>query len=181
MSHEPEPGIGSRVKHPEFGEGVIINVTPKTYIVVFMNRGRIEVARNYKDMEITDAVDHPGDLVSMADVERIFQNIIKRYSDIQETVPMGTKWTGGKMSLQPANIAHKPKEIPIDSFFNKIILLRDRIRVLEQRINSHDKLTDEDKINLQQYITRIYGSLTTFNILFRDDKDYFVGEKTSKE
>jgi uncharacterized radical SAM superfamily protein len=71
----------------------------------------------------------------------------------------------------------QPKEVPIDNFFNKIIMLRDRLRVLEQRINAHEVLSDEEKINLQQYITRIYGSLTTFNVLFRNDEDHFVGER----
>jgi hypothetical protein len=172
-----ELGIGSRVKHPEFGEGVIINIKPKTYLVVFMQRGRIEVAKSYVNLEILDAVEPDDDLVSLADVERIFTNIIKKYSDLQETVPMGTRWTGGKLIFQPANQGLKPKEIPIDAWFNKVVMLRDRLRVLEQRINAHETLGDEDKINLQQYITRIYGSLTTFNVLFRDDKDHFVGEK----
>ena len=172
-----ELGIGSRVKHPEFGEGVVINIKPKTYLVVFMQRGRIEVAKSYVNLEILEAVEPESDLVSLADVERIVTNIIKKYSDLQETVPMGSRWTGGKMVLQPANSAHKPKEIPIDALFNKIVMLRDRLRVLEQRINAHEILKDEEKLNLQQYITRIYGSLTTFNVLFRDDKDHFVGEK----
>lgn len=170
-------GIGSRVRHPEFGEGVVINIKPKTYLVVFMQRGRIEVAKSYTNLEIIDAVEPETDLVSLMDVERIFTNIIKRYSDLQETVPMGARWSGGKMILQPANTGLKPKEIPIDAFFNKIIMLRDRLRVMEQRINANDKLTDEEKINLQQYLTRIYGSLTTFNVLFRDDEHHFVGEK----
>lgn len=178
---EQELGIGSRIKHPEFGTGVIINIKPRTYIVVFTERGRIEVAKSYQNIEIIDAVEPADDPVSMAEIERIFTQIIKRYSDIHETVPMGNKWAGGKLILQPAGTSHKPKEIPIDIFFNKIIMLRDRLRVMEQRINAHDKLTEEDKVNLQQYLTRIYGSLTTFNILFKEDEHHFVGEKGSKE
>ena len=81
------------------------------------------------------------------------------------------------MILQPANPGLSGKEIPIDVFFNKIIMLRDRLRVMEQRINANDKLSEEEKINLQQYLTRIYGSLTTFNVLFKNDSDHFVGEK----
>ncbi|MFZ1255152.1 MAG: hypothetical protein WAR77_02315, partial [Saprospiraceae bacterium] len=73
-------------------------------------------------------------------------------------------------------IGLKEKEIPIEKFFHKIVMLRDRLRVMEQRINSSN-LTDEEKINLQQYITRIYGSLTTFNVLFRHKEHQFVGEK----
>lgn len=178
---DQELGIGSRVRHPEFGDGVIINIKPKTYLIVFLTRGRIEVAKSYVNLEVLDAVEPETDLISLSDVERIVTNIIKRHSDLQETVPMGSKWSGGKMMLQPANLGLKPKEIPIDTFFNKIVMLRDRLRVLEQRVNAHDKLSEEDKINLQQYITRIYGSLTTFNVLFRDEKDHFVGEKGSKE
>lgn len=176
---DQEVGIGSRVRHPEFGEGVVINIKPKTYLVVFMQRGKIEVSKSYTNLEITDLVEPETDLVSLKDVEKIFTSIIKRYSDLQETVPMGAKWLGGKMILQPASPTLKPKEVPIDAFFHKITMLRDRLRVLEQRINSNDKLAEEEKINLQQYITRIYGSLTTFNVLFRDDADHFVGEKSS--
>ena len=94
---------------------------------------------------------------------------------------MGNRWLGGKIVLQPGDVSMKPKEIPIDVFFNKIIMLRDRLRVMEQRINAHDKLSEEDKINLQQYLTRIYGSLTTFNVMFKNNEDHFVGEKGSKD
>ena len=83
------------------------------------------------------------------------------------------------MELKPADDALKSKEIPIETFFHKIVMLRDRLRVLEQNINSHGKLSDEDKVNLQQYITRCYGSLTTFNVLFSRKEDGFVGEKKS--
>jgi hypothetical protein len=84
------------------------------------------------------------------------------------------------MLLQPADKSLKPKEIPIEDFFHKIVMLRDRVRVMEQQINAHKILSDEDKVNLQQYITRIYGTLTTFNVLFKKKEQWFVGEKGSK-
>ncbi len=174
-------GIGSRLHHPEFGDGVVINVKTKTYTVVFFQRGQIEISKTYNALELIEAVEPDTDLVSMADIERSLINIIKKYSDIQETVPMGNRWLGGKIIMQPGDTGMKPKEVPIDVFFNKIIMLRDRLRVMEQRINAHDKLTEEDKVNLQQYLTRIYGSLTTFNVLFKNNEDHFIGEKGSRE
>jgi len=87
---------------------------------------------------------------------------------------LAPKWDGGKIILQPANDS-QAKDIPIDVFFRKIVGIRDSLRVLEQKINTHPQMTMEDKANFQAYITKCYGSLTTFNVLFRDDKDKFVG------
>ena len=93
-------------------------------------------------------------------------------------MPLGDKWDGGTLILKPQDSDLKPKEMTIDSFFHKIVMVRDRLRVMEQRINS-SKLSDEEKVNLQQYITRIYGSLTSFNVLFKYKEDNFKGESKS--
>ncbi len=172
-----ELGIGSRVKHPQYGEGVVINVKAGMYTVTFMEYGRKDISREQNALEVIEAIESPDDMISSADVERSLMQILRRWSDIQEEVSLGQKWTGGKMILQPADHHMQSKEIPIEAFFHKIVMLRDRLRVLEQRINAHDKLTDEDKVNMQQYITRIYGSLTTFNVLFKYPHDQFTGEK----
>ena len=100
-----------------------------------------------------------------------------RGDDRIEAVEMGDRWDGGSLILQPADRDLKTKDLPIESFFHKIVMTRDRLRVLEAKLNANDKLTDANKVELQQYITRIYGSLTTFNVLFRYKEDGFVGEK----
>ncbi|MGB0510650.1 MAG: hypothetical protein ACPGGB_06980 [Flavobacteriales bacterium] len=105
------------------------------------------------------------------------ENVFDQYLESPDPVDLGDKWEGGTMELRPGDDDLKSKEIPIETFFHKIVMLRDRLRVLEQNINSHKVLTDEDKVNLQQYITRCYGSLTTFNVLFDRKEDWFVGEK----
>lgn len=177
MSSVKVLGIGSRVKHPAFGDGVVIKLYAVAYDVCFMLYGIKQVGKDYDKWEIVEAI-APDEAVSFSEAERSLMKILRQFSDISEEVPLGSKWVDGKFILQPGDPALKPQELPIDVFFNKIIMVRDRLRVIEQRINSHDKLDNEDKINLQQYITRIYGSLTTFNTLFRDKEHNFVGERS---
>jgi hypothetical protein len=93
-------------------------------------------------------------------------------------VPLAPKWEGGMVVLKPRDAALQPKEIPLDQLFHKIVLIRDRLRVLEQKINGNEKLTAVEKVDLQQYVTKCYGTLTTFNVLFREERDRFVGEKS---
>lgn len=92
-------------------------------------------------------------------------------------VRLAPKWEGGTVVLKPGDAQMQPKEIPLDALFHKVVMIRDRLRVLEQKINAHDKLSDAEKVDMQQYVTRCYGSLTTFNVLFQDERDRFVGEK----
>lgn len=168
-------GIGSRIKHPEFGLGVVTNVTSKLYWVTFIETGLETIAVD-SEFEIIEAVEDEVDSVSFYEVERTLKNLLQKWSDISQVVPIADKWKGGKIVLEPGTPTSN-KEIPIDTFFHKIVMVRDRVRVMEQKINS-SKLEELDKIELQQYITRIYGSLTTFNVLFKSTNDYFVGEKT---
>ena len=112
--------------------------------------------------------------LTLAEVEEVLNAVLEKHNAIEYKVPLGERWENGTLILQPGNNAQS-KEMPIETFFHKIVMVRDRLRVLEQNINSHKKLTDEEKVDLQQYITRIYGSLTSFNILFKEKEDYFVG------
>ena len=170
-----ELGIGSRVKHKEYGAGVVIQIKPLSYIITFIDFGNREITKNYDGLEIMDLLESPDDLVSFETVEMILTKILKKYTDTQELVQIADKWTGGTMILKPSNPDLKPYELPITNIFNKIIMIRDRLRVMEQKINSSN-LSDEEKITLQQYITRSYGSLTSFNVLFKNQVDKFVGE-----
>jgi hypothetical protein len=89
---------------------------------------------------------------------------------------IGNRWEGGEVILKPGREGTQEKRIPLDVFFKKIVMVRDKLRVLEQRINAHDQLAASEKLQLQQYITQCYGTLTTFNVLFADKRDQFIGQ-----
>ena len=172
------PGIGSRVEHPDFGKGVIIQVYSDSFEITFMDFGVKTVSRDFESLLVLDHHGSETDLLSYEKVERVFRKLLISMTDIQQPVHLGDKWTGGKLILRPGNSGLVDKEMPIDAFFHKIVMVRDRLRVMEQRINAAKGLNDEEKVGLQQYITRIYGSLTSFNVLFVDKNDHFVGEKS---
>jgi hypothetical protein len=171
--------VGTIIDHERYGQGVVAKVNFTDYEIYFERSGKISILKTNTDYKIVEQAedkqqDETGQ-ISFEDVENALTVILEKYNALTEDVPLGDRWTGGKIILQPANATMQNKEIPIETFFHKIVMLRDRLRVLEQNINSHSKLNDEDKINLQQYITRIYGSLTTFNVLFKEKTDNFVG------
>ena len=170
-------GIGTRLQHTQFGPGVVVGVRYATYLISFINHGVKEIDKTDTNLDEIIPENITVEVETVSEVEKSLLKILRQWSDASEIVPLGERWIGGTMILQPADKSLKPKEIPVDDFFHKIVMLRDRLRVLEQNINSHKKLNEEEKVNLQQYITRCYGSLTTFNVLFKDKEDWFVGEK----
>ena len=169
-------GIGSRINHAEHGMGVVTNVTSKHYWVTFIENGLETIDLNC-EFEVIEACEDEVDTISFYELETTLKNMLKQWSDISEIIPIGDRWKGGKLILEPKDTKLASKEIPIDTFFHKIVMVRDRIRVMEQKINS-SSLDDQDKVDIQQYITRIYGSLTTFNILFKINEHQFSGEKS---
>jgi len=174
-------GIGTRLQHTHYGPGVIVGVRYASYLISFIHHGVKEIDKTDEHLDEIIAENVTVEVETASEVERSLLKILRQWSDITELVPIGDKWHGGTMLLQTADKSLKPKEIPIDDFFHKIVMLRDRLRVLEQNINSHKKLTDEEKVSIQQYITRCYGSLTTFNVLFKNKEDWFVGDKGAKD
>lgn len=172
-------GIGSRIDHPEFGKGVVTNVTSTMYWVTFIEKGLETIAID-AEFEVIEAAEDEVDSVSFYEVEASLIQILKKWSDTSEVVPLADKYRGGKMILQPEDVSLSNKEIPINTFFHKIVMLRDRLRVMEQKINSSKNLDDQEKVDLQQYITRCYGSLTTFNVLFKNSSQNFKGDSSKK-
>ena len=174
-------GIGTRLQHTQFGPGVIVGLRYATYLISFIHHGIKEIDKNDEKLEEIIPENVSEEIETHSEVERSLLKILRLWNGVGEPVALGDRWQGGTLLLQPAARDLKPKEIPIEDFFHKIVMLRDRLRVLEQQVNAHKKLSDEDKVNLQQYITRCYGSLTTFNVLFKNKEHWFVGEKGKED
>src|ERR1700742_2953517 len=168
-------GIGTRLQHTQFGPGVIVGVRYAVYLISFIHHGIKEIDKTDTHLDEIIPENVTEEVETHSETEKALLGILRLWGGLTETVPLGDKWRGGMMVLQSGDKSIKPKEVPIDVFFHKIVMARDRLRVLEQQINGHKSLSEEDKINLQQYITRIYGSFTTFNVLFRDKEEGFVG------
>jgi hypothetical protein len=175
-----ELSVGTRVEHPRYGEGIISKDKLTAWEIFFEKGGKIEMTKRNTDLSVIEKREDitPRKGLTISEIENVIKYVLDQYGALNEPVPLGEKCLGGEMLLQPANPELKPKIIPVEVFFHKIVMLRDRLRVLEQNINSHKVLTDEEKVDLQQYITRIYGSLTTFNVLFAEKEHYFVGAKS---
>jgi hypothetical protein len=171
--------VGMAVKHPGYGDGVVKTIGEHTAEILFPD-GRKTVEPESSELQPAEAqIAITGlDLSLRGFVEQVVGRVI---SDLglekpdAEVDKLALRWHRGKLVLHPSDPALQTKEVPLEVFFHKIVMMRNNFRVLEQKINANDKLTDAEKVELQQYVTRCYGSLTTFNLLFRNKEDQFGG------
>jgi len=158
----PHLGVGTIVRHIQFGTGRVVGYEPGQYVIVFRGGDTRRVAFGYDGLEVDE---RKGD----AETDRIRQavrDVLGDHGWIDVDLELAPRWTGGTMRLIPGESDTQSKDVPIEAFFKKIVGIRDRLRVLEQKINTHPTLAPEEKLDLHGYITRCYGSLTTFNVLF---------------
>lgn len=168
----PRYGIGAIVDHPAFGRGRIINYDRDRYVMVFPGGEVKRVAFSYDGMS---PIEPGGD----PEMDRVRQAVAEALGDlgwIETDLEMSPRWTGGMMTLTPGKDGTQSKEIPIEGLFKKVIGVREKLRVLEQKINNHPSLSSGEKLELEGYITRCYGSLTTFNVLFSARESQFRGQ-----
>lgn len=176
-----ELAIGTKVEHERYGEGIVGGINLTNYEIYFANSGKTTISKTSDEWAVVsvpeDAVEAPS--FDLKNVEELFNHLLDQKGMLNDVIDLGEKWEGGTMTLTPGKEGVQGKEFPIETFFHKIVMLRDRLRVLEQNINSHSKLSDEEKVHLQQYITRGYGSLTSFNVLFANKDNYFKGSSST--
>ncbi|MEY2438983.1 MAG: hypothetical protein QOI34_368 [Verrucomicrobiota bacterium] len=173
--------IGMKVLHPRYGVGVVKALTVHTADISFDDAPRTldPATADLASAEPSAALS--GLQVSLESLIRDTTHAVVDALGIEkkDTIVEGlaTRWQRGNLVIQSADTSLQPKEVPLETFFHKIVMIRNNLRVLEQKVNASDKLSDADKFDMQQYITRCYGSLTTFNILFKDKEDQFSTTK----
>jgi hypothetical protein len=169
--------IGMKVRHPQYGVGVVKTISEATAEIQF-DDGRRTVAPEPSGLEPAEAqasirgLEVPLAQVVQEAVEATIQRLgLEKPESVVEL--LGARWHKGRAVLHPADPTLQTKEVPLDIFFHKGVMIRNNLRVLEQKINAHAQLTDGEKVDMQQYITRCYGSLATFNLLFKEKEDQF--------
>lgn len=170
-------GIGSRVEHPHYGKGVVVETGSEFSLIWFKTLNSAKtIAKDYAELTVLERSASPegetADRISLADIEQALDSVLNQRLHEFQLVPMAAKWNDGTLVMKPKDDELQAKEVPIEVFFHKIVMVRDRLRLIEQKINAHKVLTEGEKIELQQYITACYGSFTTFNILFKDGKGF---------
>jgi hypothetical protein len=169
--------VGMKVKHPDYGVGTVKSVSEHLADIRF-DSGLRTLAPDQCDLQPADAqADLSGMSVPLSTLitETVAATVqeLGLERDGSADGKIGGRWHNGTLVLRPSDSTLQNKEVPLDVFFHKIVMLRNNLRVLEQKINAHEKLSDAEKVEMQQYITRCYGSMTTFNILFKEKEDQF--------
>ncbi len=168
----PKLGLGILVQHPFKGTGRIVGYTSEGYRVLFKGGEATVVAFSFEAMKPLHAAGDP-------ELDRIRQAVRESMDDwgfIESELEMGKRWVGGSLKLVPGREETQPRELPLEVFFKKLITVREKLRVLEQKINNHPSLSPEEKLELDGYISRCYGSLTSFNLLFASKESQFKGQ-----
>jgi len=167
---------GSIISHPSHGEGVIVGLEDDFYNIYFNGISEVkDISKDYDGLEAVDVTEAPAASFDVADIEAALEDVLYKNGFFDKPVAIADKWNRGTVELKPGDNDVQGKEIPMETFYKKIVSVREKLRVLEQNINNHEKLDENDKLNLQQYISRAYGSLTTFNVLFKFKDDHFKG------
>ncbi|MGD0744426.1 MAG: hypothetical protein ABSA45_04645 [Verrucomicrobiota bacterium] len=170
--------IGQRVRHPQYGTGTVKTISETTADIQFDDGNKRTIAPEAAGLEPAEPLTTVSGLsVPLKQfIEETLDAAVARLGlEKPDAVieKLGVRWHGGRLVMHPADPALQAKEVPLETFFHKIVMVRNNLRVLEQKINSHEKLTDGEKVEMQQYITRSQGSLTTFNVLFKEKEDQF--------
>jgi len=169
--------VGMSVRHPQYGLGTVKTISELTADILFTDGKRAvePVAAGLEPAEpqaTVSGLSVPLTQFIQQTLEAVSAKLgLEKPTDF--VGKLGVRWHKGKMVLHPADPTLQTKEVELDVFFHKIVMVRNNLRVLEQKINAHEKLSDAEKVEMQQYITRSYGSLTTFNILFKEKEDQF--------
>lgn len=166
-----------KIVHPNHGEGIGEKVSTGAAEIRFGNDLRT-IDPRLADIKVPEPMVKIGeaDVPLKTFIEGIVAATVDHLGIEQpDTVvsELGLRWNNGKIVMHPSDPALQTKEVPLETFFHKIVMVRNQLRVLEQKINAHEKLSDGEKVEMQQYITRCYGSLTTFNVLFKEKEDQF--------
>ncbi len=170
--------VGLKVKHPQYGLGVIKAVNEHAAEIRF-DDGVKTVSPEGSGLQTAEpqvavtGLDQPLALFVRETAQAVVRELGLEKAD-SFVEQLGVRWHKGRLVLHPADATLQTKEVPLEVFFHKIVMIRNNLRVLEQKINGHETLTDADKVELQQYITRSYGSMTTFNVLFKEKEDQFA-------
>ena len=169
--------VGMKITHPHHGEGIVEKLSIGSADIRFGNILRT-IDPRLAEISVPEPTVKIGEVeIPLKQfVEGVVASVVDRLGvekADKNVSELGLRWHQGKMVLHPADPTLQTKEVPMEVFFHKIVMVRNNLRVLEQKINAHEKLSDAEKVEMQQYITRTYGSMTTFNIFFRNKEDQF--------